>query len=138
MKIREIRRNLFDMDRRFYLAHCISSDFALGAGIAVEFDKRYNIGKRLMRYSQTQHPTVILIDNIFNLVTKRKYWHKPTYENLEDTLKEMRDIIIEKKIRYLAMPRIGSGLDRLEWRRVKQIIEDVFKDVNIEIIVCYI
>ena len=30
----------------------------------------------------------------------------------------------EFNIKYLAMPKIGCGLDRLQWGKVKEIIED--------------
>ena len=40
MEYKEIKGNLFDAPKDAYLVHCISADFALGAGIAVEFNKR--------------------------------------------------------------------------------------------------
>ena len=40
MKYLEIRDDLFKYDKEYYLVHCISRDFALGAGIAKEFDKK--------------------------------------------------------------------------------------------------
>jgi hypothetical protein len=36
----------------------------------------------------------------------------------------------------LAMPRIGCGLDRLQWENVKFMIEFVFAKVDVEIVVC--
>lgn len=42
----------------------------------------------------------------------------------------------KEQIQYLAMPKIGCGLDRLQWGKVREIIKDVFNDVNIEILVC--
>ena len=36
----------------------------------------------------------------------------------------------------IAMPKIGSGLDRLNWQDVEQIIKDVFADTDVEILVC--
>ena len=37
----------------------------------------------------------------------------------------------------IAMPRIGCGLDRLKWPLVRALIKDVFRDEDIEILVCY-
>ena len=34
------------------------------------------------------------------------------------------------------MPKIGCGHEGLEWERVKEIIEEVFEDTDIEILVC--
>lgn len=58
---------------------------------------------------------------------------KPTYTSLYRTLVELRDLCKKLDVKYLAMPRIGCGLDRLKWSEVKESIEDVFKDQDIEI-----
>lgn len=42
------------------------------------------------------------------------------------------------EIKYLAMPKIGCGLDRLQWGKVREIIQDKFKDLDIEIEVRYL
>lgn len=129
--------DLFNIDSKYYLCHCISSDFALGMGIAAEFNKRYNMRKKLFDkcHNYTEWPKAILVDNVFNLVTKEKYWHKPTYKTLETALIDMKNQMIELDIKYLAMPRIGSGLDKLRWCQVSQIIKDVFWDTDVEILV---
>ena len=49
MTFREISGNLFDAPKDFYLAHCISGDYALGAGIAKEFVARQNMKNKLNR-----------------------------------------------------------------------------------------
>jgi hypothetical protein len=36
------------------------------------------------------------------------------------------------------MPKIGYGLDRLQWGKTKEIIQEVFKDTDIEILVCHL
>ena len=48
----------------------------------------------------------------------------------------MRDQCENLNITKLAMPKIGSGLDRLDWEKVKEIIQDVFDDSDIEILIC--
>lgn len=40
MTIREEQRDLFTVPTDYILVHCISADFALGAGIAKEFARR--------------------------------------------------------------------------------------------------
>lgn len=135
------KKDLFTMPHGYYFAHCISSDFALGAGIAKTFDAEYNMRFKLFK----QYPNytylggeALLIDNVFNLVTKEKYWHKPTYESVREALESMRDQIEAIGGTKLAMPHIASGLDRLEWSKVYEIICEVFNDVNIEIVICEI
>ena len=126
-----------------YYAHCISRDYALGAGIAVEFDKRYDMRNRLLKLAEEQPETLdekcIEVENVFNLITKEKYWQKPSYKSLEESLLEMKEKLSKNKnIKKLVMPKIGCGLDRLSWDKVEPMIQEIFKDLDIEIVVCYL
>lgn len=134
-------KDLFTVQQGYYLAHCISADFALGAGIAKVFDSVYNMRFKLFR----QYPDyeyhggdALLVDNTFNLVTKHKCWHKPTYESLREALEMMREQLEFLNVTKLAMPWIGCGLDRLQKDQVYDIICEVFEDMNIEIVICEI
>ena len=139
MILKEEQKDLFSVPHGYYFAHCISGDFALGAGIAVQFNELYNMKKKLQHtFGSWNENEALLIDNVFNLVTKNKYYNKPTYDSLREALEDMADQIEELEIEKLAMPLIGCGLDRLDWNLVKPIIEEVFEDIDIEIIVCYL
>lgn len=140
MFFKEVQGNLFDCPADCYLAHCISGDFALGAGIAKVFANELDMKKKLHEeYPIPSHLSfaytgaALLVDNVFNLVTKDRCWHKPTYETLIAALEDMRDQCLERDIFKLAMPRIGCGLDRLDWETVKQILHNVFDGTGIEI-----
>ncbi len=74
--------------------------------------------------------------NVFNLVTKERYWNKPTYGTLHAALIDMKRQCVAKNIKRLAIPRLGCGLDRLEWEKVRRMITGVFDDTDIEILVC--
>lgn len=131
MTIGYIKGDLFAADSEYCLAHCISADLALGAGIAKQFTARLDMKNRLKtEYGDISTGDrvgrVFTVDRVFNLVTKSRYFHKPTYETLKMCLEEMRDIMEQQDIKRLAMPKIGCGLDRLEWGRVESIIGEVF------------
>lgn len=139
MTITTEKRDLFTMPQGYYLAHCISADFALGAGIAKVFDSVYNMRFKLFRnYDNYEYTSgdALLVDNVFNLVTKRKCWHKPTYESVREALEMMKEQLDFVGATKLAMPRIASGLDRLEWSKVYEIICEVFEDTDVEIVIC--
>lgn len=138
-------QNLFDVPQGYYLAHCISADFALGAGIAKQFAEIYDMRSKLenfypipegKKYDENTVGTALLVDNVFNLVTKKRVFNKPLYDTLRDALGDMKEQCEEKMITKLAMPQIGCGLDKLDWNRVKELLEDVFGDTNIDIIIC--
>lgn len=139
MILNEKKGNLFDLDnKKYFYAHCISADYELGAGIAVEFQKRFNLKKDLKIYGNNTHPSLVVIGNVFNLVTKNRYWHKPTYESITKCIQYMRDMCENCDIKYLAIPKLGCGLDRLQWGKVRDIIKEEFKDLDIEIEVRYL
>ena len=48
----------------------------------------------------------------------------------------MRYQVINNNIKQIAMPMIGCGLDRLNWIRVSYIIQKIFSETDIEIVVC--
>ena len=135
------KRDLFTMPQGYYLAHCISADFALGAGIAKTFDNVYNMKFKLYRnYPDYEYNggDCLPVDNVFNLVTKHKCWHKPTYDSLRESLEMMREQMDFLGVTKLAMPWIGCGLDRLQRNQVYDIICEVFEDTDVEIVICEI
>ena len=143
MNFEEVRMDLFTVPQGYYLAHCISGDYALGAGIAKSFNNIYNMRFKLRREFPIPEGKkfanvgkALLVDNVFNLVTKQRYFHKPTYDSLYDTLVDMREQCEKRNIKKVAMPRIGTGLDRLEWEKVQDIIMGVFEDTDIQILIC--
>ena len=134
------RCDLFDYADTHYLAHCVSADFALGAGIAVEFNKRFNMRAKLHSLPKEcrQVGKAILYDRAFNLITKRRYFDKPIYPSLMEALLDMKEQCVCNGITKLAMPKIGCGLDSLSWGRVCTMIQCIFKDTDIDIVVCYL
>lgn len=142
MEYRLIQDDIFN-HKDCYYAHCISRDYALGAGIAVEFDKRYGMRNRLLKLAEEKPETLdekcIEVENVFNLITKEKYWQKPSYKSLEESLLEMKKKLSKNKnIKKLVIPKIGCGLDRLSWDKVEPMVQELFKDLDIELVVCYL
>lgn len=116
--------------------HCISADFAMSGGIAVPMAKKFSLRNALSCFYNVKSPTCIFVNNVMNLITKDNVWDSPTYKSLTASLVKCREICEEEGIKYLAMPKIGCGIDRLEWFTVKTLIKEVFKDTDIDILVC--
>ena len=153
MIIKEEKRDLFTVSNDYALVHCISADFKLGAGIAKKFDRLFNARQKLFnvfptswmpRWDKTQERfrggSIILFSDctFFNLITKRNYWDKPTLTTIENALIWMKEQCEDHCITKLAMPRIGCGLDKQKWENVRPLIEKVFADTDIEILICYL
>ena len=142
MKLTIEHRDLFTVPKGYTLCHCISADFALGAGIAKKFTE---LGVREDLFSKyggwewqdegaCLYTTATAWNGEFNLITKNKYYHKPTIISLGQALCAMRDHLIGGD--KIAMPKIGCGLDRLKWEDVEQMLHNVFDSRDVEILVC--
>ena len=145
MIYREENKDLFSVSDDYYLAHCISADFNMGRGIVVEFNRRFDMKRKLQsKYpnylSQYTHKRIggdcILEGKVFNLITKERYFHKPTIITMRLALEKMKQICLENNIKKIAMPVIGCGLDRLNWNDVSEQIKSIFTDMHVEILVC--
>ncbi|MCQ4087930.1 macro domain-containing protein [Saccharibacillus sp. JS10] len=138
MIFNEIEGDLFALPDEYVLAHCISADAKMGKGIAAEFVRRFDL--QSLQEQAASEPLIIgqcyRKDRVINLVTKAKYFNKPTYKSLTQALQSLRDICEADGIAKLAMPRIGSGLDRLRWEKVREIVQHEFAEIDIEITVC--
>ena len=118
------------------LAHCISCDLKMGAGIAKKFrDKFGRIQELLDQKVNIGEIAILIVESkfIYNLVTKNRYFDKPTYESLRQCLVAMKEHAVKNQVKNIAMPKIGCGLDRLEWNTVSNLIMNVFLDTPINI-----
>lgn len=131
---------LLQVPQGYYMAHCVSGDYSLGAGTAKKFDEIYNMRFKLHKNFPIQYGNkyanvgkALLIDNVFNLVTKPRWYHKPRLETLFDALVDMKEQCEAKDITRLAITRLGCGRDKLDWEDVSQMIQDVFEDTDVDI-----
>ena len=71
----------------------------------------------------------------YNLVTKTKFFEKPTLPTLSLTLEEMKSHARLYGISTIAIPKIGCGLDQMNWQEVVKLLRDIFAYSNIRIVV---
>lgn len=134
--------------------HCIANDGLYGKGIAPVFidqvfksgdivksvlaqDPWTGKGKVYACSTKSDDGTKTIYQA--HLITKECTFGKPTYETLYQALMSLRAYINQNKdITTIRMPRIGSGIDKLEWDKVKEIIQGVFGDMDINIVVYYL
>ncbi|MFP3727428.1 macro domain-containing protein [Priestia filamentosa] len=138
MKFNEVFKDLFTVEKDYYLAHCISSDAKMGAGIAVKFRENFSLDNLQVKAQHTplKVGSCEQVDRVLNLITKKVYWGKPTYKTFKMAIVDMKRVAVENEIKKIAMPQIGAGLDRLSWVENSKIIKEVFADTDIEILVC--
>lgn len=139
MKLTEKRGDLFSAPSVYYLVHCIPADYEFKTGINLKFKEKMDMNNKLIKsYKIPMSQRIgkaLLVGRVFNLVTTVRYWEKPTVENLAKSLISLRSICEDKWITRLAMPRIACGEDGMSWPGVKSLIENIFEDTDIEIVV---
>lgn len=136
----EIKGDLFDVRPEYTLVQCISACCKMGAGIATLFVKH---NPEMRETLQKMNPKVgdALYYNwegkhgVVNLITKDFYFNKPTRDSFNKTIVELKNKCEIYSIKKLAMPLIGSGLDRLNWETSSKYIQEVFADTDVEILV---
>ena len=152
MKIIEQQGNILDHVGKDYIAHAISGDFTLGAGIAKKINEKFKevfpnsphdtLSEALKHefttpqtLNATHEACTYLIENIFSVCVKGNYKDTVDSFNLYIALEELATLCDENDVKTLYMPKICSGREKLEWSKVKCLIEDAFTDYDIEIIV---
>lgn len=136
----EIYGDLFSAPLDYSLVHCVGADYPLlsySCGIAKEFRERYGA---VIPITKVGNLAVIKADRIIiHLITKETCRSsRPTLETMKECLISLHDYVKENKIEKLAMPKIGCGLDRLNWADVKKLIGDILLPTGVRILVYYL
>ena len=121
--------------------HCISADVQMSKGFA-QF-----LSEKVPRLRRTCRRANFLKDQVFpfwdassglyiyNLVTKEKYSDKPDLQTLATTLQNMRAHATMHGISSIAIPKIGCGLDQMNWQDVVKLLRKSIAYSDIQIVV---
>ncbi|CAJ1084761.1 ADP-ribose glycohydrolase OARD1 [Xyrichtys novacula] len=126
--------DLFSCPEDEALAHCISEDCRMGAGIAVMFKQKFRGVAELKAQNKVTGQCAVLERGrrfVYYLITKKRATGKPTYNSLKQSLEDMKSHCELNNVTRISMPRIGCGLDRLAWERVSEMLEQIFKHTDI-------
>ena len=151
------------LDGGVCVVHCISSDAAVGRGVARALDDAFGIRETLRGLPENMRTVGNVVElrrevvtgsakattTIFNLITKARYSDLPTYGNMRLALSRLRALVDDyravgggRRVDVLYMPLIGCGLDRLVWSRdeidgdcVRRCVEDAFAGSDVELVI---
>lgn len=145
MTYNEEKGNLFELPNSYSLVQCIAQNDNWKQGIVIQFAKNFkglkNYCINQIKNNNLKAPCVIPYNNkdilIFNLVTKKKYNGKPNYMTVSICIEQMAMLCQEFNIKNIGLPKIACGLDGLNWCKIREIIKDKFKDIDIDIQVRY-
>jgi O-acetyl-ADP-ribose deacetylase (regulator of RNase III) len=128
------------------LINTVNTVGVMGKGIALQFKKAYP--NNFKAYAEACKRNEIITGKLFvtqdsNLNSGEKYiinfptkkdWRKPSeYSYIEDGLNDLILVLSEKRIKSIAIPPLGAGIGGLEWVKVKRLIENKLKHLDIEI-----
>jgi O-acetyl-ADP-ribose deacetylase (regulator of RNase III) len=124
-------------------AHGCNCAGAMGAGIAIEFkrrwprmfdeyvarcaDGRFRLGDVFV-WSEGEH-------TVFNLGTQEHWRKKAQIPALTKSLAKMLELAAHAGIERVGLPRIGAGLGGLDWTRVKKVIAEAGKESPVTMVV---
>src|SRR5579871_6864667 len=105
----------------------------MGAGIAVEFRKRwpemFQEYRRRCDEGKFQPGDIFVWEapdrTIFNLGTQKTWRTKATLAAIESSVAKMCQVADEKRIERVGMPRIGAGYGGLDWSKVREVIDRI-------------
>lgn len=136
-----ITDDVFNYDKTHNIVHCISKDGAMGLGIAKDLHIKYPLVKQKVLENQKTIKIgdcfVVKCGNIyiFNLITKDAYFHKPNKNDFKKAVENLKLECGYLKVEKLVMPRLGCGLDKLNWDFVLPILEKELVGIE-EVLVC--
>ena len=73
--------------------------------------------------------------HLYNMITKDKYYNKPTLGTLGECLNQVKIHMLAKGVERVSMPRIACGLDRLCWEDVEKLIGEIFFKSGIIVVI---
>ena len=124
------------------LAHAVSEDLSMHAGLARKFKAKFGRVEFLRSQMKTVGTCAILplkTRYLFYLVTKPRFYQKPTYYSVRRAFQSLKHHLDELGLKQIAIPgHICCGLDRLDWASIKQILRMVFERSDIEVHVFHI
>ncbi len=116
------------------LVNTVNTKGIMGAGIALQFKKAFPENFKL--YEKASRDGKIKIGKVFvtetnrltnpkyivNFPTKQDWRHPSKLIWIKDGLTDLRSFIIQKKIKSIAIPPLGCGNGKLDWKDVKPLI----------------
>jgi len=123
------------------LVNTVNCVGVMGKGIALQskqaFPDNYDAYLKECRRGQVKPGRMFIYETgsmfnpkyIINFPTKNHWVGRSKYEDIESGLKALTMEVRKRNIKSVAIPPLGCGLGGLDWRRVRPMIENAFKEL---------
>ncbi len=138
--IRYICGNIFDDDAQA-LVNTVNTEGVMGKGIALQFKERfpdnYRVYRQICKEGRLDVGNMLIVEDsdriIVNFPTKRS-WRRPSeYDFINSGLLSLRKEIVDRSIKSIAIPALGSCNGGLDWTRVKAMIVSILDNLDCDI-----
>ena len=143
--IHYVKGNLLESDAEA-LVNTVNTVGVMGKGIALQFreafPENYRIYRDACRHGELQVGKVLITEDsnlvyghkkIVNFPTKT-HWKMPSeYSYIEQGLVSLREEIVRRVIRSIAIPPLGSHNGGLDWFRVRKMIEAAMEGLDCDV-----
>jgi len=132
-KVQNMVDDIFEKHENQILLQCISSDVKMSAGFAAITRDTYPELPGIIPKNLPVGSAIVIKhkQKLFGfLITKKNYFDKPTYETLDQSL---TDLARRTEKRSVIMPKIASGIDKLEWDNVLKMISQKLVDFEVTV-----
>ena len=123
------------------IEHCKSADTRMSKGLADFLSHRipglratcrkanFFMGKVFPSWDSTG------MRYIYNLVSKERFCDKPNQSTLSKALEAMKIHASISGVFTIAIPKLGSRLDQMNWQEVVNLLRDIFAYADVQIVV---
>ena len=123
---------------RHLILYIKSQDLSMKKGIAIRFVEKFDKISELKKQNKKVGEIAYLkVKNrfIIYLITKSKFSEKPKYEIVFNVFVRVKKFCLIHNLKKLAMPRIASGLDKFKWQTISNMINYIFYDTKVNILI---
>lgn len=126
------------------LGHSVAEDFEMSAGIAVDFKHKFGRVDDLLSMGRTVGQVAVLpvaqpdgsVRYVFYIITKRRSrGTRPTLPDFAAAVHNLAEACTMLGVKQIALPRIGTIKDKLQWGDVRNIICEAFMGRETEVYV---
>ncbi|KAL4107103.1 hypothetical protein QTP88_018535 [Uroleucon formosanum] len=136
-RVKEVNGSLIESPEEYHIVSEIEKHYNFMSGVNYEIKQKFGNGQKLAPSKEIGEVNYLRDKDryIIFLTTKSRNKQKATYENIYLSLLNLKLLCEKHSLNKLAMNKLGF-IDQLEWTQVRSMIRYVFRNTDIDVIIC--
>ncbi|KAL4118953.1 hypothetical protein QTP88_011831 [Uroleucon formosanum] len=136
-RVKEVNGSLIESPEEYHIVSEIEKHYNFMSGVNYEIKQKLGSGQKLAPSKEIGEVNYLRDKDryIIFLTTKSRNKQKATYENIYLSLLNLKLLCEKHSLNKLAMNKLGF-IDQLEWTQVRAMIRYVFRNTDIDVIIC--